>query len=79
MAPIIRAGHNLWVLTALTIFLTVVGLLLITLFPWSGAACCAGAYWLSKRTLDEESFVTALVLLASLGVLAEVVQFVIEH
>lgn len=79
VAPIIRAEHNPRVLTALTILLTVAGLLLLAPFPWLGIGCCAVAYWLSQRTLDEESFVNALVLLASGGVLAEVVQFVIEH
>lgn len=79
VAPIISAEHNPRVLFALTMFLAVAGLLLLAWFPWVGAGCCAAAYWLSKRTLDEESFVTAVVLMASVGVFAEIVQFVIEH
>lgn len=79
MAQIIRARHTSWVLTLLTIVTAIAGLLLLAVFPWTGAGCCMLAYWLHRQSTDEESFITGLVLMASLGVAAEVVRFVIEH
>lgn len=65
--------------TAVTFTLVIVGLLLLALFPWTGAGILTVAYWVHRQATDEESFVTGLCILASLGVAAEVVRWVIEH
>lgn len=61
-------------LTAVTLFLTVAGLVLLPVYPWGGLICCGLAYVLHRlNSSDEAQFMAVLMMMAGLGVLATIV------
>ncbi len=65
-------------LTAITLFLTVTGLVLLPAFTGIGLVCCALGYLLhTLSSRDEAQFMAALMVMAGFGVLATVVHAVL--